>query len=203
MVSSMTPNIWYIIACCGSSNLVKQHISVICQLSCIGFGCKRISVRNCLPTLYLFAFRSSVATLFVVEKIGVMGKKTMRLEAASPDVRKKAKGAPSFPAVADMGASSIGGSPAEVKTYRDQDIHCTCLIYCNKGSVYSSNFDDGQLVVVLMECGARPSPLYNLKLLVQVYGQAESNQEEPPPDSLEQIASRYGAEYTFVWKKDG
>ena len=52
-----------------------------------------------------------------------MGKKTARLEAASPDVRKKAKGAPSFPAVADMGASSVGAGPYEVKTSKDQDIH--------------------------------------------------------------------------------
>ena len=34
-----------------------------------------------------------------------------------------------------------------------------------------------------------------------MYSEVERNQEEPPPDSLEQVASRYGAEYSFVWKK--
>ena len=130
-----------------------------------------------------------------------MGKKVPRSEAASADVRKKAKNFVNFPSVADMGASVMGSSQNVVKSHKDQDIHCTCLTYCKKGSVYSSVFDDGELVLVLMECGARPSPLYNMKLLVQTYGQTEKNEKDPPPQSLDEVASRYAAEYTFVWKK--
>ena len=159
-----------------------------------------VELSSSLPDRFLFACGSAVQVGKVLRS-GAMGKKTPRSEAASPDVSKKAKVASSFPNVASMGASSIGGTLTEVKTYKDQDIHCTCLIYRNKGSVYSSTFDDGQLVVVLMDCAARPNPLFNMKLLVHLYGEAHRNEDEPPPKSLEEVASQYGAEYSFVWKK--
>ena len=124
-----------------------------------------------------------------------------RADAGSPGSGKKSKSAPSFPSVSDMGASSKGGVGSQPNVHGDQDVHLTCLVYASKGSVYSSDFDEGQLLVVLTECVARPSPLFNQKKLVEVYGSSQKDAEDPPPATLPEVATRFGAEFGFVGKK--
>ena len=78
-----------------------------------------VELSSSLPDRFLSACGSAVQVGKVLRS-GAMGKKTPRSEAATPDMSKKAKVASSFPNVASMGASSIGGTFTEVKTYKEK-----------------------------------------------------------------------------------
>ena len=100
-----------------------------------------------------------------------------------------------------MGPSSSGGSLMKTSQNRDEHLHLTCFLYAEKGSVYSDVYDDSKLLQLQATCDGQPSPLYYQKKLVDVYGQTEENSENPPPSTLEDVASCYRAQFSFVGKK--
>jgi hypothetical protein len=105
-----------------------------------------------------------------------------------------------IPDVADMGALTGGGTLREKPVF-DEQLHCFLLEYAQNGSLYSPTFSDGKLWVLQMATSQVPSPLYQMKKMVELFGLAEANAADPPPETREEVALRYGASNQFVWKK--
>ena len=116
----------------------------------------------------------------------------------SPSAKKKRC---SIPDVADMGGLMAGGR-AEPKPVLDDKVHIYLYEYAKQASVYSDNiYGTGKLWVALMFTARRPSPLYKNKRAIELYGEAASKDEDPPPPDSETLAMRYHALNQFVWNK--
>ena len=112
---------------------------------------------------------------------------------------KKLRGI-AIPAVADMGSLIQGGS-AKNKLVVDEKIHVGLYEYCKNGSVYSDFFGEGRLFVAQMATSRQPSPLYQTRRMVEVYGVSYREGEDPTPRTLDEVAFRFRAVNQFVGKK--
>ena len=115
----------------------------------------------------------------------------------SPSAKKKRC---SIPDVADMGGLMAGGR-AEPKPVLDDKVHVGLYEYAKLASVYSDVYGTGKLWVALMLTARKPSPLYKNKRAIELYGEAASKDEDPPPPDSETLAMRYHALNQFVWHK--
>ena len=137
----------------------------------------------------------------LLEQVLVMGKKNaapVASNSASP-AAKKLRGI-AIPAVADMGTLSQGGG-AKNKLVVDEKIHVGLYEYAKNGSVYSDFFGEGRLFVAQMATSRQPSPLYQARKLVEVYGASQREEEDPPPRTLDEVGFRFRAVNQYAGKK--
>ena len=127
----------------------------------------------------------------------VMGKKTLTGGSANAGSAKKAR-ASEVPSVAAMGSMSKGGSKR--LEIADDNVHVGLYQYMQNGSLYSSTFSQGPVWVAQMATTRMPSPLFQIMKLIKRYGESQSESEDPPPCSMEEVASRYRAQLQFVSK---
>ena len=127
-----------------------------------------------------------------------MGKKKTASNSASPAAKKK-KGM-SIPDVADMGSLSQGGI-VKSRPAVDDKIHVGLYDYAQNGSLYSEVFGQRKLFVAQMATSRQPSPLYQMRKVVETYSASYAGGEDPPPRTLDDVALRFRAVHQLVWKK--
>ena len=132
-----------------------------------------------------------------------MGKSKRKVEAAAAAHGSPKKTARSeVPSVAELGALSAGGAGSGPAVF-DQNINIGIMKYCTRGAVYSDAFGDGDLYVVQLASSASPSPLFNLKKQVELFGALQATPEEGAafPHNWEDFATMFEAGFQFVGKK--
>ena len=129
-----------------------------------------------------------------------MGKKQKPVAAAASVTSPKKQRGMAIPDVAEMGSLVLGGSTQPKPVFDDQ-IHIGLMEYAKRGSIYSDTFGAGKLWVAQMATSRQPNPLFQMKKLMELYGQATAGAEDPPPATPEDLELRYKAVNQFVWKK--
>lgn len=104
----------------------------------------------------------------------------------------------SVPDVSSMG-TLLAGSSSHDDGPVDSKIHFHILKYCSSGAVCSDAFDDGDVFMMLLECGMQPSPLYKLRQLVITYG-AEAGEETPK--NMDDIEEQFKTILVYNGKKN-
>jgi len=149
------------------------------------------------------AYKESVFSRVCVCAGVRMGKSKRKADGAGPSKESPKKGARlEVPSVSELGALSMGGSGSGRAAF-DDSINIGIMKYGIRGSVYSDTFDDVDLFVVQMASAASPSPLYQLKKQVELFGLLSPKAEEasPYPQKWEDMSTMFQAEYQFVGKK--
>ena len=127
-----------------------------------------------------------------------MGKRTQAVTASTP--KKRQRGI-EIPDVAAIGILSAGGSAKKSLALTDDAIHVGLYEYVKQGSTYSDIFSQNKLWVAQMLTARRPDPLFKTKRIMEMFAEADSTGNDPPPRTFDDFALRYRALYQFVWKK--
>ena len=78
------------------------------------------------------------------------------------------------------------------------------MFYATDGSVYSTLFEQDGPLVQVQACyyEGGPNPLYQMKLLMEKYGQNHVNSEgSSPPSTIEEFKVQYQTQWTYTSKK--
>jgi hypothetical protein len=130
-----------------------------------------------------------------------MGKKTIPSSSAAGSGAKKPRGM-EIPDVADMGQLSSGGQ-TRAKPVFDEQLHIGLYEYAKSGAHYNSEvFSENKLWVAQMVTGRQPNPLFQVRKVIGLYGQATGGTADPQPPDMPSFESRYHAVHQFVGKKD-
>jgi hypothetical protein len=129
-----------------------------------------------------------------------MGKKTIPSSSAAGSGAKKPRGM-EIPDVADMGQLSSGGQ-TRAKPVFDEQLHIGLYEYAKNGAHYNSEvFSENKLWVAQMVTGRQPNPLFQVRKVIGLYGQATGGTADPQPPDMPSFESRYHAVHQFVGKK--
>jgi hypothetical protein len=129
-----------------------------------------------------------------------MGKKTIPKATTSVPSPKKARHA-EVPDVAQMGGL-VSASGSVPRSNLDGSICMAIFKYCTDGSVYDNQvFDTEDLVYLATTSGGQPNVLFMLKKVIEMYGEATKDADDPAPVDLNEVEVKYKAKYQFVGKK--